>query len=176
VLMGIPVDVGMADSRPPTADSAETEVATEERYRVTAELEGGLVQATDTRLGREVVIELVADDAARMAWLKAVARWGGARLQRVLRLERIGDGTVRVVYEALAGRTPRPPRLSRADHALLARALAPLHAAGVAHGSVTTSLVIEDHGPALLTAGRRPSGVSVEDEMRELAGLVEDAG
>jgi serine/threonine-protein kinase len=176
VLMGIPVDVGSADSRQPTADSAEMEVVAEERYRVTAELDGGLVQATDTRLGREVVIEVVADDAARIAWLKAVARWGGARLQRVLRLERIGDGAVRVVYEALAGRTPRPPRISRAEHALLERALAPLHAAGVAHGSITTSLVIEDHGPALLTAGRRPSGVTVEDDVRELAGLVEHAG
>jgi hypothetical protein len=155
-----------------TVDSPEAEVAPAERYQVTAELEGGLVQATDTRLGREVVIEVVPADAAHVGWLRAVARWAGARLQRVLRLERVGDGTLRVVYEALAGKTPRPPRLSAAEHAMLVRALAPLHAAGIAHGSVAASIVIEDHGPALLTAGRRPSGITVEDELRELRGLV----
>jgi eukaryotic-like serine/threonine-protein kinase len=160
--------IGTAATAPTPADAA----LPAERYTITAELEGGLVQATDTKLGREVVIEVLPSDAAHLPWLRALARLGGARLQRVLRLERVGDGTTRVVYEALAGRTPRPPSLSRAEHALLARALAPLHAAGIAHGSVTTSLVLEDHGPALLTAGRRPSGISVEEELRELAGLV----
>jgi eukaryotic-like serine/threonine-protein kinase len=163
----------------PTATSAQPTVTLEPdatvptpRYTITAELDGGLVQATDTKLGREVVIEILPAGAAHLPWLRALARLGGARLQRVLRLEPVGDGTTRVVYEALAGRTPRPPSLTRRDHQLLARALAPLHAAGIAHGSVATSIVFEDHGPALLTAGRRPSGVTVEEEVRELAGLV----
>jgi serine/threonine-protein kinase len=172
VLLAIPVEPSARDAQLPTPSSQPEPLAPAERYTITAELEGGLVQATDTRLGREVVIELLPNDAAHLPWLRAIARVGGARLQRVLRLERVGDGTTRVVYEALTGRTPRPPRLSAREHELLARALAPLHAAGLAHGSVATSVVFEDHGPALLTAGRRPSGISVEEELRELGGLV----
>jgi hypothetical protein len=53
--------------------------------------------------------------------------------------------------------------------------LAPLHAAGIVHGSVAQSVVIEDHGPALLVAGRRPSKITVEDELRELESLVNGA-
>jgi serine/threonine-protein kinase len=170
-LLAIPAEPTAAQAA--TAPSTDAEaIAPAERYTITAELEGGLVQATDTRLGREVVIEVLPNDAAHLPWLRAIARLAGARLQRVLRLERVGDGTTRVVYEALTGRTPRPPRLSAREHDLLARALAPLHAAGIAHGSVTSSIVLEDHGPALLTAGRRPSGISVEEELRELRGLV----
>ncbi|HEX8953799.1 MAG TPA: serine/threonine-protein kinase, partial [Polyangia bacterium] len=157
----------------PAAPSAPLEaIAPAERYTIVAELDGGLVQATDTRLGREVVLEIVPADAAHLPWLRTLARVGGARLQRVLRLERLGDGTTRVVYEALTGRTPRPPSLTAREHRLLLRALAPLHAAGLAHGSVASSIVFEDHGPALLTAGRRPSGITVEEELRELGGLV----
>jgi hypothetical protein len=89
----------------------------------------------------------------------------------VLRLERLDDGRLRVVYEAVTGRTPRPAALGRRDHALLVRALAPLHAAGVVHGSVAESVVVEDHGPALLTAGRRPRALSVADEQAQLAAL-----
>ena len=161
-----------AVSRPPPVIGSEEPLAMLERYLVTAELEGGLVQATDTRLGREVVMEVLPADAPALAWLRTVARVGGARLQRVLRLEPRGDGTVRVVYEALTGRTPRPPSLSRREHALLVRALAPLHAAGIVHGSVATSIVIEDHGPALLTAGRHPAQTTVEEELRALGALV----
>jgi tetratricopeptide (TPR) repeat protein len=171
-LVAIAVEQREAVSSQLSALSTEPEAVATERYVITADLEGGLVQATDTKLGREVVIELLPSDAAHLPWLRAIARLGGARLQRVLRLERVGDGTTRVVYEALTGKTPRPPSLTRRQHRQLERALAPLHAAGVAHGSVATSLVLEDHGPALLTAGRRPAEISVEEELRELAGLV----
>jgi eukaryotic-like serine/threonine-protein kinase len=171
-LVAIAIDPKTLAPQVPAAIPQPESAAPTERYVVTAELEGGLVQATDTKLGREVVIEVLPADAAHLPWLRAIARLGGARLQRVLRLEPAADGATRVVYEALAGRTPRPPRLTARDHQLLERALAPLHAAGVAHGSVATSVVFEDHGPALLTAGRRPSGISVEEEVRELAGLV----
>ncbi|HEY2744584.1 MAG TPA: serine/threonine-protein kinase, partial [Polyangia bacterium] len=172
-ISAITIDSEKAVSRQLSAVSSdETGVVAADRYTITASLPDGLVQATDTRLGREVVLETVAADAPHLPWLRAVARLGGARLQRVLRLERAADGTTRLVYEALTGRTPRPPSLSRREHALLARALAPLHAAGIAHGSVAQSIVLEDHGPALLTAGRRPSTITVEEELRELAGLV----
>src|SRR4030095_7748881 len=89
-----------------------------------------------------------------------------------LRMEPLGDGRVRVVYEALAGRTPRPARLSGGEHALLFRAPGPLPAVGVTHGSVGGALVIEDHGPALLVAGRGPSRVTVDGEQRLLSVLV----
>ncbi|MDB4964892.1 MAG: serine/threonine protein kinase [Myxococcales bacterium] len=171
-LVAIPVEPPAARAAVVAVEATTEEAPAAERYVITAELEGGLVQATDTRLGREVVIELLPADAPHLAWLRALAKWAGARLQRVLRLERLTDGSVRVVYEALAGKTPRPPRLSVAEHALLVRALAPLHAAGVAHGSVATSIVLEDHGPALLTAGRRPSPTSIEDELSALGELV----
>ncbi len=143
-----------------------------ERYVVTATLAGGLTQATDTRLGREVVLETVAADAPHVPWLRALARFGGARLQRVLRLEPIGDGLLRVVYEAVAGRTPRPPTLTAREEALLVRALAPLHAAGVAHGNIADAVVLEEHGPTLLVAGRRPGAATVDDDRAQLAALV----
>jgi eukaryotic-like serine/threonine-protein kinase len=157
---------------PATANTS----AAGERYVVTSMLDGNLAAATDTRLGREVVIQDFATgslDDAQLAWLRAIASHGGPRLQRVLRIEARGDGTTRVVYEALAGKTPRPPSLSGADAELLARALAPLHAAGVTHGSVASSLVLEDWGPALLTAGRRPSAaLTIAAELAELTALV----
>jgi eukaryotic-like serine/threonine-protein kinase len=174
-LQAIAVEPSATGPELQVADAQLVEAIPAERYTITATLDGGLVQATDTRLGREVVIEILPADAAHLPWLRALARLGGARLQRILRLERVGDGTTRVVYEALTGRTPRPPSLSRRDHALLTRALAPLHAAGIAHGSVAQSIVIEDHGPALLTAGRRPSEITVEEELRELASLAQHA-
>jgi hypothetical protein len=175
-LVAIPVEPAAAPARSAAAVEAPADqpAPPAERYTITATLDGGLVQATDGKLGREVILELVPPDAAHLPWLRAVARLGGARLQRVLRLEALADGSTRVVYEALAGKTPRPPTLTRGDHALLRRALEPLHAAGITHGSVTESIVFEDHGPALLTAGRRPSGITVEEESRALLALVRD--
>jgi eukaryotic-like serine/threonine-protein kinase len=173
-LLAVPVEPKSLDAAPavhPEPDQA----APRERYVVTAQLDGGLVQATDTRLGREVVIEIMTADAAHLTWLRTIARVGGARLQRVLRLEPLGDGTTRAVYEALTGKTPRRPLLTKREHALLLRALAPLHAAGIVHGSIAHSVVIEDHGPALLVAGRRPSGITIEEEVRELEGLANGA-
>jgi tetratricopeptide (TPR) repeat protein len=173
-LVAVPVEPKPLDAAP-ALQSEPDQAAPRERYVVTGQLDGGLVQATDTRLGREVVIEIMAADAAHLTWLRTIARVGGARLQRVLRLEPLGDGTTRVVYEALTGKTPRRPLLTRHEHALLLHALGPLHAAGIVHGSVAHSLVIEDHGPALLVAGRRPSGITIEEEVRELEGLVNGA-
>jgi serine/threonine-protein kinase len=163
-----------------TEESAPvTRAGAGERYVVTSEIGANLWRATDTRLGREVVIELfppgaLDDDAGarHLAWLRALARHGGPRLQRVLRIERLGDGATRVVFEALAGRTPQPPSLTPGEQAIVARALAPLHAAGVAHGDVAASLVLEDWGPALLTAGRRARDISVAVEQDELHALV----
>src|SRR5439155_9902010 len=95
MLAAIPVEPVAVDRRPSTVDSPEAEAAPVERYVITTELDGGLVQATDTKLGREVVIEVLPADAPHLHWLRAIARWAGARLQRVLRLEPAGDGTIR---------------------------------------------------------------------------------
>ena len=166
-------DRGVAGRSRQPARAEPTPRCRRERYAITAELDGGLVQATDTQARPRGGDRSAAVGRRRICRGCARSPVSAARAcSACLRLERVGDGTTRVVYEALTGRTPRPPSLTRAEHALLARALAPLHAAGIAHGSVATSLVLEDHGPALLTAGRRPSGISVEEELRELAGLV----
>jgi tetratricopeptide (TPR) repeat protein len=169
----VPIEPTATVAATVAASAAPAAPSTGERYHVTATLDGGLVQATDTRLGREVVLETLAADAAQVPWLRAVARWGGVRLQRVLRLEPIGDGLLRVVYEAVAGRTPRPPTLTAHEEALLLRALAPLHAAGIAHGNIADAIVLEEHGPALLIAGHRPGGAAtVDDDRAQLAALV----
>jgi hypothetical protein len=47
--------------------------------------------------------------------------------------------------------------------------LAPLHALGIAHGSVGESVVLEEHGPTLLVAGRSPTAIAVEAERRSLS-------
>ena len=131
------------------------------------------MQATDTRLGREVVIEVLPADAAHLPWLRALARLGGARLQRVLRLERVGDGTTRVVYEALAGRTPRPPSLHAArarssSRARSRRCTPPASPTARSPRRWCSRITARRCSPQ--AAVRR--GISVEEEVRELAGLV----
>lgn len=145
-----------------------------QRYAILG-AEGELTRATDTRLGREVLIELLPAEAPHLPWLRAMARLGGPRLQRVLRLEPLADGALRVVYEALSGRSPISPSLTPAAGALLARALEPLHQLGLTHGSISDSLLFEQHGPVLLLAGRRPTPKSVPEEERELAQLIAPA-
>jgi serine/threonine-protein kinase len=132
-----------------------------------------LEQATDLTLGREVIVErfqagfFEGDGAPHLQWLRAIASHGGPRLQRILRIEKQAEGW-RVVYEAVAG--ARPPSLSAQAVAELRRALQPLHAAGVAHGSVAQSVVLEEHGPTLLVAGRAP-GMSPVEELAQLEQL-----
>jgi hypothetical protein len=72
------------------------------------------------------------------------------------------------VFEAIAGATPRPLVLTPVQAVVLRRALAPLHRAGVAHGSIGDSVVLETHGPVLLLAGRAPTPVSAEEEQRQI--------
>jgi hypothetical protein len=79
-----------------------------------------------------------------------MARHGGPHLQRVLRIE--GD---RVIYEAILGAAPSGP-LDGRTRQLLQRTLKPLHDAGVAHGSLASSLLLDEGGATLLVAGRGP--------------------
>ena len=147
-----------------------------ERYVVGGELEptpiSTLAHAEDTQLGRQVIAEnfspgyFESESGARhLRWLRQMARHGGPYLQRVLRIE--GD---RVVYEAVVG-PPPSEKLSAGARARLAKALQPLHDAGVAHGSVASSLVVDESGPTLLVAGRRPTEATPKDDVGQLAAL-----
>jgi serine/threonine-protein kinase len=131
-----------------------------------------LEQATDTTLGREVILErflpsyLSTDAGAEhLRWLRALARHGGPRLQRVLRIDRTTD---LAVFEAVSGRPLAPHDLPAPDRARLLEALEPLHASGHAHGAIATSVVREDFGPTLLVAGRRPSSRTPAEDRRDL--------
>ncbi|HEY7953721.1 MAG TPA: protein kinase [Polyangia bacterium] len=176
-LLSLPVEAPAAVAIAAPAIEASPEVTSESRYTiggVVAESARGVVyQATDTRLGREVVIERFTPDwlagdqgAPHLAWLRALARHGGPRLQRILRITRLPGGGAEAVFEAVAG--PRPSRLTPAEVIALAHALEPLHAAGIAHGAIADSLVVEEHGPILLCAGRAPKGRRPEDDLRDL--------
>jgi serine/threonine-protein kinase len=165
----------------PEGATAEARGPAQPRYAVGGSLGAGargeLLHATDTRLGREVVLERIPAEAlegeaggALLAWLRALARHGGPRLQRILRLERLADGSLQAVFEAATG-TPRPlETLSHAEAAELAAALAPLHAEGFAHGSLEGSIVSSALGPTLVCAGRAPTGVTPAQERALLNG------
>jgi hypothetical protein len=60
------------------------------------------------------------------------------------------------VFESPVGRLVSPTELLARHRRALAEALAPVHAEGGVHGSVAASVLLEDHGPTLLIAGRQP--------------------
>jgi hypothetical protein len=165
-----------AQADPPTAAPPAIAPDAAPRYASIALLSAtdhsSLELATDTRLGRQVVIERFsagflatpAGEALR-AWLRAMARAGGPGLQRLLTL----DDAV-AVYEAVAG-PPAARPLGGRGLGRLRRVLHRLHAEGAAHGSVSTSIVTEEHGPTLLVAGRGPTARTALDDDRELAAL-----
>jgi serine/threonine-protein kinase len=184
-LLAIPIEAGSAPAAKSNAvaeAAAAAPATTSDRYLFGGELQLGLMSATDTRLGRTVAVELVsaatvadAAGARRLTWLRALGRHGGPRVQRILRIEQLADGGVRVVYEAVVGRMAQPGELERAQVAELAAALEPLHAEGIAHGSLDSSILLEPHGPCVLVAGRSPTATTVEAEQAELRRLAESA-
>jgi hypothetical protein len=159
-----------------------------DRYRLEAELSATAVsrlhRAVDERLGRTVLVEELAADAldgeagaARLSWLRAMARHGSPHLQRVLRIEppEPARPATRVVYEELPGsplwepsRAPDRAALARALRDLLA-ALAGPHAEGVGHGRLDAALWVD--GRAVLpVAGLAPLQLPAEPR-REIAEL-----
>jgi serine/threonine-protein kinase len=164
----------------PTAAAAEPACAPDERYASPVSIATTAVStvesATDTRLGRQVILERFAPGfldgpgAAHLRWLRALARHGGPGLQRILRIERLPDGAHRVVYEAHVGAPAAPASVPRDSLLAVERALAALHAHGGSHGSVASSVIVEDWGSVLLVAGRAPSGTPDNDRV-ELAAL-----
>jgi serine/threonine-protein kinase len=181
-LRAIPVDAPVAGAPTPveitaTNQRSVTSGQSTARYAVSGALGvtevSRLEQATDTRLGREVVIERFAPDYAQseagaehLAWLRALARSGGPSLQRVLRIERLADGGVTAVFEAVSGRAAAPADLDAAARARLLAALDELHQAGRAHGSLAASLLRDDYGATIVVAGRRPRRAASPDDDR----------
>jgi serine/threonine-protein kinase len=136
---------------------------------------GTVHYGSDRRLGRPVIVErlradFVASEAgqAHMKWLRAVARAGGPRLQRLLALEKLDSGDLQLVYEGIAGRPTPLTALSLAQRTAVVGALAPLHAEGVTHGSLTDAILLDDLGPVVLIAGRAPGALTVAEEHRLL--------
>jgi hypothetical protein len=128
---------------------------------------GPIALGLDTRLGRSIVIETLAaayvDSPAgqrHLRWLRDLARLGGPRLQRLFALAPRGDGGIDAIFEAL------PQRPFSGDRTSLRATLAALHAAGIAHGTISRSIVEDAAGPAILVAGRAPrEGATVEDDL-----------
>jgi serine/threonine-protein kinase len=172
----------------PSPPLAAEEIATERATQGTRYVVGGplgatphsvLEHATDATLGREVVLErfqpdwLEGEGAAHLRWLRAFARAGGPHVQRVLLIEKLPDGAHLVVYEAVTG-TPlaRGRRFTAAERSQLERALAPVHAAGLAHGSLAESLILDEHGPTVRVSGRAPGPITPADERAWIESLV----
>ncbi len=140
---------------------------------------GPIALGVDTRLGREVIIEslpasyLAGDEGARhLAWLQAIARRGGPRIQRLFALRAQPDGGIDAIFEAIMAHASAASTINRArSRRLLARSVAGLHADGVAHGSLETSIAYEPHGPVILVCGRAPrDGATLDDDLRVLDG------
>jgi serine/threonine protein kinase len=169
----ISVEIELTPALAPAPVEAAPAQQKSERYLLGGELlrtpRSQLYNAEDTQLGRQVVIEdftpgyFESEAGTRhRAWLRHFARHGGPRLQRILRI----DGN-RVIYEAIVG--PPPAQLDERGRAQLRAALQPLHDAGVAHGAVPESLLLDETGPVLLVAGRAPHDAHPADDLAALS-------
>jgi hypothetical protein len=142
--------VASAPGTPPPATAAVT--APTERYvdrrEIGATAWSRLFEATDARLGRTVVLEeFTAPLDAHLPLLRALARAGGPHFQRLLRID-----NRTVVYEATFGPTLAPP-LDEAAHAVVVRALSPLHAEGHGHGALAQAIALCAGEPVIRIAG-----------------------
>ncbi len=126
-----------------------------------------LLRAVDVTLNRSVIIERVDAplDEAEERRVYALARGGGPFVQRTLAYDR--DACM-LVYEAPSGEpiadavttVPLTPRAATRVLKRLARGVAPLHAAGRAHGAITPAQVVLDEydNPTILVAGLHSTG------------------
>lgn len=138
--------------------------------RVIATPYSEVVRSTDARLGRAILIERFAPGvlqsdvgAVHLAWLRALARLAGPGLQRILRID-LGHGGapagglgVQVHYEDIG----RHGAIAAVDAVLgerqmMARILSRMHAAGIVHGAVATSLWREPAHLSLQLHARGP--------------------
>lgn len=174
VLPRAPAASGAEGGEPAPARATTGELAAEaadddeprERYRYETSIGrtdiSQLSRAVDSALDRSVIIERFdegAPDQATEQRLYSLARNAGPFLQRALAYSRERR---EAVFETPAGRViatafPSPPKARTAVRLLkrLARAIAPLHAAGVAHGAIDgTRILLDDQDvPTLLACG-----------------------
>jgi tRNA A-37 threonylcarbamoyl transferase component Bud32/tetratricopeptide (TPR) repeat protein len=176
-------------ARPPASDE-------EPRYRFETPLGrtaiSTLSRAVDSALDRSVIVERYDEgalDEVTERRLYALAKSGGSFLQRVLSYDR---HAAVVVYEAPAGmpigERPAAERLEplRAVRVMrrLARAIAPLHETGVAHGAIGPTTVVLDEldHPTVLVSGlgaaaaERSFGHDVAALVELIAGLIGAGG
>lgn len=172
---------------PPAVATAETSAAPG-RYRfetLIAETAGAtLHRAVDSALERTVIIERWSAplDARTEARLYALAQGGGPYLQHVLAYD---AAAAVAVFEAPTGRTladflasappPGPPLPARAAVRLLkrlARAVAPIHERGHAHGALAIgTVVVDEQGRPMVLAsglGRAPADATCAGDVAAL--------
>lgn len=146
-----------------------------------------IFHCVDLRLGRSLWIERFAKGIfdtehgqAQRRWLQTMAKLGGPGLQRVLRMVET-DSQPEVHYEEPIGYRPSEKApLSVAHESLLRKTLSAIHRSGVTHGTVSSSVLVEKHGPLLLVAGQGPlvapqaafgSDQAAGDDLAQLASL-----
>ncbi|MEM9492255.1 MAG: hypothetical protein AAGC55_24115, partial [Myxococcota bacterium] len=151
-----------------SSDEDDSENDGEERPRYQFETAMGqtelsqLSRAVDTALNRSVIIErFTGDGVEEQRRLYALARGGGPFVQRALAYDK-SSGVA--VFEAPAGvpmaelqsaaQLPTRRQVARLLKRL-ARAVAPLHESGVAHGAIspTTVLIDDEFNPTILVCG-----------------------
>lgn len=163
-------------------DGADPDAGEDARYQFETPLGttaiSTLSRAVDSVLNRSVILERYSDDDASRSdaesRLYALARGGGAFLQRALAY----DETARVAVfeapsgvplgEAFAQAAPSPRQAARLLKRL-ARAVAPLHENGAAHGAIgeSTVLIDDDGNPTILICGL---GRKADDPGDEIVG------
>lgn len=156
--------------------------------------------SSDSQLNRPLLIEryqagvLQSPTAAsHRSWLQHFARLGGPGLQRILRIKLLGsspaslsspaEAEAEVHFEVPSGfavpaAEAHGSMLSQSDVSRLRHLLTASHQQGFAHGSVSTSVVIEPTGAMLLLHGRGPlfappatAAASLDDDLSQLATL-----
>ncbi len=139
------------------------------RYQLEAERPSGaggpIRECLDTQLERRVVVEVLGPDYLRtdegmrhLAWLRELARNAGPRVQRIFALSPRADGAVEAVFEPAPAPSEAP--LSLLGRERVRESLAPLHAHGVGHGSLSRSIALDGpvgpDAPVVVLAGRTP--------------------
>ncbi len=157
-----PDDAGRAPIAAPRSVPAPASVRPVGGARRTA-LEGG---ASDRLLERDEA--WVPFDDPRRALVEALASLLDPALPRVL-----GADAERGCFRLEAFATPAPRPLAPAQAAALRRALGELHALGVAHGAVATSIQTTPRGPVLgLPPAEAVAAASIPADLEALACLV----
>lgn len=175
-----PARAAVAPSPTPPAPARPPQVFLEGASPILHTPYSTVVLGLDVRLGRPVLVEKFHPAprdtqalAAQLRWLRALAGLAGPGLQRILRINESPDPepasenapphptAFAVHYEVPVGPPAGPATpLTPSDLSLLRRTLRRLHAAGLAHGAVSTSVLCEPAAALLLVHGRGPLGFS----------------